>query len=237
MPRPPTPHGHCSQPRRGSRQSCAVSRETSPHPAPPASPPVRERRTGLGLSQADLADAVGLDKRQIRRYEAGQAPPTLPVAKAIARVLGVSLDELAGGDEQRLSITGDWWAGWQTSKDGHDVFTSQPIRIKQRGQDLDIAALTRGDVDLDDGGYLWRGQLRLWDNEILMGRYAADDQAVRSKGTLYLVIHPHGHQIHGRWTGLSYDGLVQTGWAAITRTEEAARALLRTVSAAGSTNA
>ena len=59
-----------------------------------------------------------------------------------------------------------------------------------------------------------------------MGWYAVDDQAVRSKGTLYLVVHPHGHQLHGRWTGLSYDGPVVTGWSAIARTEEAAQQLL-----------
>lgn len=186
---------------------------------------MRERRSALAMSQADLAAAVGLDKRQIRRYEAGEAQPTLPVARAIAHALGVSLDELAGETEQRLKITGDWWAGWQTWKDGQQVLTSQPIQIKQRGTDLDIAALDRGILP-DEGGYLWRGQLRLWDNEILMGWYAADDQAVRSKGTLYLVIHPHGHQIHGRWTGLSYDGLIQTGWSAIGRTEDAAQTLL-----------
>ena len=186
---------------------------------------IRERRAALGLSQSDLAAAVGLDKRQIRRYEAGEAQPTLPVAKAIAHALGISLDELAGETEQRLKITGDWWAGWQTWKDGAEVHTCQPIQIKQRGTDLDIAAVERG-IDVDEGGYLWRGQLRLWDNEILMGWYAADDQAVRSKGTLFLRIHPHGQQITGSWTGLSYDGPEVTGRAAIARTQEAAQQLL-----------
>lgn len=187
---------------------------------------LRSRRLALGMSQADLAAAVNLDKRQIRRYEQSEAQPTLPAAKAIAHALQISLDELAGETEQRVKITGDWWAGWQTWKDGDQVLTSQPIQIKQRGTDLDIAALERG-LDSVDGGYLWRGQLRLWDNELLMGWYAADDHAVRSKGTLYLVIHPHGHQIHGRWTGLSYDGLIQTGWAAIARTEDSTQAILR----------
>lgn len=186
---------------------------------------MRERRAALGLSQAELAGVVGLDRRQIRRYEAGEAQPTLPVAKAIAQALGISIDELAGQTEQRLKITGEWWAGWQTWKDGKEVHTSQPIQIRQRGPELDIVALDRG-ISPEDGGYLWRGQLRLWDNEILMGWYAADDQAVRSKGTLYLVVHPHGHQLHGRWTGLSYDGPVISGWSAITRTEEAAQQLL-----------
>ena len=189
---------------------------------------LRQRRAALALSQSDLADAVGLDKRQIRRYEAGEAQPTLPVAKALAHALGISIDELAGETEQRLKITGDWWAGWQTWKDRAEVHTCQQIQIKQRGADLDIAALDRG-IGVEEGGYLWRGQLRLWDNEILMGWYAADDQAVRSKGTLYLVIHPHGHQIHGRWTGLSYDGPVQTGWSAITRSQDTAQQLLDTL--------
>ena len=35
---------------------------------------IRRRRAELGLSQADLAKAAGVDTRQIRRYEAGQPP-------------------------------------------------------------------------------------------------------------------------------------------------------------------
>lgn len=190
---------------------------------------MRQRRGALGLSQTDLAGAVGLDKRQIRRYEAGEAQPTLPVAKALAGALGISIDELAGQDEQRLKITGDWWAGWQTFKDGQEVHTCQTIEIRQRGTDLDIAATDRG-ISVEEGGYLWRGQLRLWDNEILMGWYAADDQAVRSKGTLFFTVHPHGHQMRGRWVGLSYDGPFQSGWAAIARTEDAATGLLTSLS-------
>ncbi len=62
-----------------------------------------------------------------------------------------------------------------------------------------------------------------------VGWYAADDQAVRSEGTLYLVIHPHGHQMQGRWVGLSYDGPIQTGWVAITRNEQDSQDLLNTL--------
>ncbi|WP_433078715.1 helix-turn-helix transcriptional regulator [Dactylosporangium sp. CA-052675] len=36
------------------------------------------------MSQADLAAAAGVDKRQIRRYEAGEQQPVLSVAVAIA---------------------------------------------------------------------------------------------------------------------------------------------------------
>jgi transcriptional regulator with XRE-family HTH domain len=56
---------------------------------------IRRRRTELGMSQADLGAAAGVDARQIRRYEAGQSQPALSVAVAIADALGTSLEELA----------------------------------------------------------------------------------------------------------------------------------------------
>jgi hypothetical protein len=81
--------------------------------------------------------------------------------------------------------------------------------------------LTRGLTEAD-GGYHWSGELRLWDNEILMGWYAASDGAVRAKGTMYFVLHPHGQSMSGRWVGIGYDGNIMTGWGAIARTREQA---------------
>jgi periplasmic divalent cation tolerance protein len=43
-----------------------------------------------------------------------------------------------------------------------------------------------------------------------MGWYAASDGSVRSKGTMYFVMHPHGIHASGRWVGLSYDGNIVT---------------------------
>jgi transcriptional regulator with XRE-family HTH domain len=187
---------------------------------------MKARRAELGLSQSELAAQVGTDGRQIRRYEAGETQPTLPVAKLIARALGISLDELAGADSRRVEIPGMWWSSWQTYKDGDEIITSQEVRMRQQGDRVEADAVSRGDVTLEEGGYLWRGELRLWDNEILMGWYAADDGAVRSKGTMYFVVHPHGQQMVGRWVGLSYDGKVVTGWAAMARDETRARELV-----------
>jgi hypothetical protein len=45
-----------------------------------------------------------------------------------------------------------------------------------------------------------------------MGWYAASGGSVRSKGTMYFVMHPHGIHATGRWVGLSYDGNIVTGW-------------------------
>jgi transcriptional regulator with XRE-family HTH domain len=129
-------------------------------------PPAGERNTGsVGMSQADLAAAAGLDTRQIRRYEAGQQQPVLSVAVAIANALGISVGELAGMPSQRVSLTGDWWACWQTYRGGVEDIRLQPVRLRQHGELIQAEATARG-RPVDEGGYLWRGELRLWDNEI-----------------------------------------------------------------------
>jgi hypothetical protein len=66
----------------------------------------------------------------------------------------------------------------------------------------------------------WSGELRLWDNEILMGWYAANDGSIRSKGTMYFALHPHGLHMSGRWVGLGYDDRIMSGWASMGQTRE-----------------
>jgi transcriptional regulator with XRE-family HTH domain len=186
---------------------------------------IRERRAALGMSQADLAAAAGVDTRQIRRYEAGQQQPVLSVAVAIANALGISVGELAGMPSQRVSLTGDWWACWQTYRGGIEDIRLQPVRLRQHGELIQAEATARG-RPVDEGGCLWRGELRLWDNEILMGWYAASDGSVRSKGTMYFVMHPHGINMTGRWVGLSYDGQIVSGWSSMAKSEDEARELI-----------
>jgi hypothetical protein len=98
--------------------------------------------------------------------------------------------------------------------------------MRQRGDVLDVIAETRGTQELDEGGYLWRGELRIWDNEVVMGWYVATEGAVRSKGVMYFALHQHGQRMTGRWVGLSYDGPIITGWGAIARTESEVLALM-----------
>ncbi|MGB3187519.1 MAG: hypothetical protein WBG36_05835 [Ornithinimicrobium sp.] len=132
----------------------------------------------------------------------------------------------AGSDARRVGLSGEWWASWQTYKDGEEVHTFQQITIRQRGDLIQIATTDRGNATLDEGGYTWRGELRLWDNEALIGWYTANDDAVRSKGSMFFHLHPHGQHITGRWVGLSHDGPLITGVAAIAKTREAALANL-----------
>ena len=123
-----------------------------------------------------------------------------------------------------FSPTGDWWACWQTYRGGiEDIRTATGPARQQQAELIQVETTTRG-VTVEEGGYHWRGELRLWDNEILMGWYAANDGSVRSKGTMYFVLHPHGISMTGRWVGLSYDGKIVTGWGAW-RTAKTKRAL------------
>jgi transcriptional regulator with XRE-family HTH domain len=186
---------------------------------------IRSRRAELGMSQADLAEAAGVDRRQIRRYEAGEQQPLLSVAAAIANALQISVGELAGIPSHRINLSGTWWASWQTFMNGQEVITAQEVRFRQQGELIQVDTITRG-IEVEKGGYHWRGELRLWDNEILMGWYAADDGSVRSKGTMYFVLHPHGVSMSGRWVGLSYDGVVVTGWGGMAHSEEEAKSII-----------
>jgi transcriptional regulator with XRE-family HTH domain len=182
---------------------------------------IRERRTAIGMSQRDLAKAAGVDVRQIRRYEAGEQQPLLSVAIAIADALGISVAELAGKPSHRIKLGGVWWASWQTSRSGTEKIASQQVEIKQEGDRMQVATITRG-LPVEEGGYHWNGELRLWDNEILLGWYAANEGSIRSKGSMYFVLHPHGLNMSGRWVGLGYDGRIMTGWAAMGQTQEEA---------------
>jgi transcriptional regulator with XRE-family HTH domain len=181
---------------------------------------IRRRRADLGLSQGALARAAGVDTRQIRRYEAGEQQPLLSVAIAIADALGISVTELAGRAPSGVTVTGDWWASWQTSRDGVGKIATQPVHMRHEGEIVHIAATEHG-LSAEEGGYLWTGECRFWDNQVLTGWYAANEGTIRSKGTMYLFMkHAHGIYMIGRWVGLGYDDQVMTGWATMGKTRE-----------------
>jgi transcriptional regulator with XRE-family HTH domain len=178
---------------------------------------IRARRSQRRISQERLAELTGVHQRQIARYESGEQAPTLPVAVRLAQALGVSLSELAGTVAPGMDLSGDWWAAWQTWGKGEvERIDVHELQISQDGEFLTLDGGSRART-VAEGSYSWRGELRLWDSEALMGWYRATDEAVRSKGTMYFALHPHGRSMAGSWTGLSYAGLIVRGWAAITR--------------------
>src|SRR6266516_4588393 len=105
---------------------------------------LRQRRADLGMSQADLAELAGVDKRQIRRYEAGEQQPVLSVAVSIANALKISVGELAGIPSHKVNLSGDWWASWQTFKDSEEVITAQEVQLRQQGDLINLQTTSRG---------------------------------------------------------------------------------------------
>jgi putative transcriptional regulator len=55
---------------------------------------VREMRVGLGMTQGDLAERVGVSRQSINSIERERYIPSLPLALRFARVFGCTVDEL-----------------------------------------------------------------------------------------------------------------------------------------------
>jgi DNA-binding XRE family transcriptional regulator len=176
---------------------------------------IRRRRLELGLSQAELAAAVGLDSRQIRRYETGDSQPSLQGARALAERLGVTIDELAGGPPH---FSGSWWCLWHTP----DTTTPRAggVVISHRGNRVEIAADPHAETI-----YAWHSELRVDGNDLL-GWYVIDDTDTRSKGTLVLSL--NSETLGGTWVRISLNGLA-TGSLALGRTPTSASVRLDTI--------
>jgi len=59
---------------------------------------VRERRVAKGLSQADLAQRLDVSRQTINSIETDRYTPSLPLAIAIARYFGVTVEEIFDAD-------------------------------------------------------------------------------------------------------------------------------------------
>ena len=60
---------------------------------------LKAARAGLDLSQADLAERVGVSRQTISAIEKGDYNPTINLCIKICKVLGKTLDELFWADE------------------------------------------------------------------------------------------------------------------------------------------
>ena len=55
---------------------------------------VRELRTQRGLAQGQLAEAMGVSRQTINSIENDRYTPSLPLALALARYFGVTVEEM-----------------------------------------------------------------------------------------------------------------------------------------------
>lgn len=55
---------------------------------------LRAARQAAGMTQAQLAAAIGCKQKDVSRWEAGQIEPGVLIVKKMAQALGCSMDEL-----------------------------------------------------------------------------------------------------------------------------------------------
>ncbi len=123
-----------------------------------------------------------------------------------------------------IDLTGTWFGIWQTSVDGEDKYYEDTIHLDQR---KNVVFLHNVELDTQlQAGYLWKGELRLYDNMHLVGWYMGTQ--VISKGSFYFVLHRQGDLLEGAWVGCGYDSDLMGGCAVFARTaDRAAQAMER----------
>lgn len=60
---------------------------------------VRELRTERGWSQGDLADQLEVSRQTINAIETGKYDPSLPLAFAIAKLFGKSIEKIFSAEK------------------------------------------------------------------------------------------------------------------------------------------
>jgi putative transcriptional regulator len=61
---------------------------------------VREQRTQRGLSQADMAAALGVSRQTVISIENGRYLPSLPLAFRIARFFGLPVEKMFDPEDE-----------------------------------------------------------------------------------------------------------------------------------------
>ena len=61
---------------------------------------VREQRRQRGLSQVELADALGVSRQTVISVESGRYMPSLPLAFTIARFFDLTVDKMFDPDDE-----------------------------------------------------------------------------------------------------------------------------------------
>ena len=63
---------------------------------------MRERRTDRGMSQVEVAAALGVSRQTVIAIETGRYSPSLPLAFRIARFFGSTVDEMFDASEEEV---------------------------------------------------------------------------------------------------------------------------------------
>lgn len=72
---------------------------------------VKEYRKKLNLTQEQLAEKINVSRQTIVKWESGESEPTISIAKNIAEIFGVTLEEMVGitPKSKELSVARKVW--------------------------------------------------------------------------------------------------------------------------------
>ena len=85
---------------------------------------IQAARKALGLTQEDLANRLGVARQTVAKWESGESLPDLENAYALAKLLGVSVDDLIAHNEATI--------GYPIPPRGKHIFGI--VRMGERGQ-------------------------------------------------------------------------------------------------------
>ena len=118
------------------------------------------------MTQEELAEAVGVTRQAIAKWESGDSVPDLERSKAIADAFGVSLDDLANYDPEDNM-------GMGVAPKGKHIFGM--VKVGDKGQ-IVIPAKARKIFDINPG-----------DNLIVLGDEGQGIALIKEKGLLSLI--------------------------------------------------
>lgn len=104
---------------------------------------IRSLREHEGFTQEALASRLGAARQTVAKWESGEATPDLENVRALARLFGVSIDDLANHDEVA--------SGYPIPPRGKHIFGV--VRVGERGQVV-IPKRARAVFDLVPGSEL-----------------------------------------------------------------------------------
>ena len=146
------------------------------------------------------------------------------VGRAIVRTFAVHR-ELRHNKNIKLGGR-DWFAAWQAAADNEQVINIESLVIKQKGSRVAMYNKEKS-PDNPKGGYKWRAKLDFAFGETLMGWYfPVKKENITSRGIMYFAYDAQRRVLCGRWVGKAIDGPLCSGFVAIAKSPELARANL-----------
>lgn len=107
--------------------------------------------------------------------------------------------------KEKIDLSGDnWYAVWQTTVEGEENINTELVRINQKRDKIVMENVEKSPGN-KLGGYLWRGECKLYDNEHIVGHYVPREPNVISKGSMYFLLNRGGNFMVGKWVGCNYD--------------------------------